>query len=103
MIKTSLFVGIAAKSISLVFLVGAVLLTSCIKGVRLHLLQNVDMQVHFNLYVALIFMSASSAAMDLVHYINITDPYTIDTQVPKYYNSRSFYFCAHVLFSSTMD
>ena len=82
----------AAKSISLIFLVGAVLLTSCIKGVRLHLLQNVDMQVHFNLYVALIFMSTSSAAMDLVHYVNITDPYAIDNQVPNCYNSRSFDF-----------
>ena len=73
----------AANALSLVFLVGAIVLTLCVKDIKQYLLHNIDMQVHFNLFLALLVTSALWLGMNAVHYVDMAVPDAIQNQVER--------------------
>ena len=73
----------AANALSLLFLVGAIVLTLCVKDIKQYLLHNIDMQVHFNLFLALLVTSALWLAMNAVHYVDMAVPDAIQNQVER--------------------
>lgn len=94
-VKISLFVGMVTKSVSIVFLIGAVILTLAVRNIRFLLRQNDDMKIHLNLYLALLCSSAVWLAIDGVQYVMLTDPSRINNPVRylRSYNIIQLHSC----------